>query len=181
MLWIVIIVTPLHERELANVTRVTTTAPTATTARSTATQKLDHELGELLMKLVESFKDFFFTAMAEMDLTPAQAFALRQLHEPCAMRELAEAMGYDASHITGIVDRLEERGLVERRPDPTDRRVKRLVVTDAGVALQAEIEARVFNHLPMLDRLTVAQRRELRGLLQVLTADELVLASHHRL
>ena len=129
------------------VVTVTTTSAPATTRG--ATQKLDGELGDLLMQLIESFKDFFFTACAEFDLTPAQAFALRQLHEPCPMRELADALGYDASHITGIVDRLEQRGLVERRPDTADRRVKRLVVTDAGIELQAEIEARVFAHLPM--------------------------------
>ncbi len=146
-----------------------TIKPVATTHRavSAATRQLDQELGELLMRLMEAGKDYIFTALAEMDLTPTQAFALRSLHEPRPMRELADQIGYDASHITGIVDRLEERGLVQRQPDPHDRRIKLVAITPAGVALQEAIEAKVFEHLPFLDRLTVPQRRELRDLLML--------------
>jgi DNA-binding MarR family transcriptional regulator len=148
------------------------TSTTTALGDPATTQQLDRELGERLLALMESFKDYFFSALSEIDLTPPQAFALRQLHEPCPMRDLADAMGYDASHITGIVDRLERRGLVERRTDPTDRRVKLLVVTDAGRALQAEIEARVFDQLPVLERLSVAQRHDLRDLLDIMTAGD---------
>ena len=56
------------------------------------------------------------------------------------MRDVAEGMGYDASHITALVDQLEARELVERRPDPTDRRVKRIVVTPKGDALRDQME-----------------------------------------
>ena len=45
---------------------------------------------------------------------------------------LADALGVGATTITGIVDRLERRGLTERRPDPADRRVRRIVLTDEG-------------------------------------------------
>jgi DNA-binding MarR family transcriptional regulator len=45
---------------------------------------------------------------------------------------LASALGVGATTVTGIVDRLERRGLTERRPDPADRRVRRIVLTDEG-------------------------------------------------
>jgi DNA-binding MarR family transcriptional regulator len=50
------------------------------------------------------------------------------------MRSFAETMGCDASNITGIVDRLEAKGLVQRSNDPSDRRVKRIARTPDGEA-----------------------------------------------
>src|SRR5216110_3367969 len=49
------------------------------------------------------------------------------------MRDLADRWGFDASYVTSLADALEERGLVERRPHPTDRRVKMLAITRKGV------------------------------------------------
>ena len=48
------------------------------------------------------------------------------------MRKLAQKLKCEPSNVTGIVDRLEARGLVERRPDPADRRVKVAAATDEG-------------------------------------------------
>jgi DNA-binding MarR family transcriptional regulator len=141
------------------------------TSEPVAAGAIDREVGEMLIQLIESMKTYFFTAIEQVGLTPPQAFALRSLHEPCPMRDLADQMGYDASYITGIVDRLEARGLVERTPDPVDRRVKRLVVTAAGVELRNQLEVMVFTHLPVLDRLTLDQRGQLHGLLTILTAE----------
>ena len=129
--------------------------------------KLDHEVGELLMRLMESMKDRFFVAATDVGLTPTQAMALHTLGEPCPMRELADNLGHDASHVTAIVDKLESQGLVERHPDPHDRRVKRLALTDEGRELQARLHTELFERLPLVGRLTVAQRRELRDLLQL--------------
>jgi DNA-binding MarR family transcriptional regulator len=83
---------------------------------------------------------------AQCGLTPAQCHVLRLLQPGVAMpmRRLAEGLGCDASNVTGIVDRLEARGLVERRPAQQDRRVKELALTPAGIAVRAQ----------MLERLT---------------------------
>jgi DNA-binding MarR family transcriptional regulator len=54
------------------------------------------------------------------------------------MRDLAARLDYDASNLSTLVDRLERRGAVERRPDPADRRVKALVLTAAGERLRAD-------------------------------------------
>ena len=55
--------------------------------------------------------------------------------EPLSQRALAARFGCDPSNISVIVDRLVERELVERRPDPGDGRVKLIAATDAGRAL----------------------------------------------
>jgi len=51
---------------------------------------------------------------------------------PMSLSGLAEAVGVDAPYATLIVDSLEERGLVERQPDPADRRRKLVTLTAAG-------------------------------------------------
>jgi DNA-binding MarR family transcriptional regulator len=131
------------------------------TARS-----VEAEVGDLLVQLLSSAKDHFMSALAEMDLTPPQGFALHHLEEPLPMRQLAAEMGYDASHITGIIDKLEGQGLVERRPAAHDRRIKLLVTTPKGRALRLRIQDEVFDRQPILDQLTPAQRRQLRDLLR---------------
>ena len=71
-------------------------------------------------------------AAAEHSLTGAQARVLGLLSlEPLPMRQVAQKLKCEPSNVTGIVDRLEARGLVERRPDPADRRVK-LAAADGG-------------------------------------------------
>src|SRR4029078_13528368 len=50
------------------------------------------------------------------------------------MSDLAETWGCDASYVTTLADGLQERGLAERRPHPTDRRVKTIVLTPEGPA-----------------------------------------------
>src|SRR5918912_2258053 len=85
----------------------------------------------LIAELFTSQRTRFLAIAAEFDLAPAQLGALKALdpNAPVPMRELAAALACDNSNVTGIVDRLEGRGLVERRPAPGDRRVKMLVVT----------------------------------------------------
>ena len=77
-------------------------------------------------------------ALEELDLTFMQAHVLRMLEgsKPIPMGDLADALQCDASNVTGIVDRLEARGLVERRSAPHDRRVKALMLTPAGLQLR---------------------------------------------
>jgi DNA-binding MarR family transcriptional regulator len=132
----------------------------------TDSPSVEAEIGELMVRLLSSAKDHFMRGLAEMDLTSAQGFALHHLEAPLSMRQLADAMGYDASHITGIVDRLEALGLVERHADARDRRIKLLVTTAKGTALRRRIQDQVFDRQPILDRLDAGERRELLDLLR---------------
>src|SRR3954471_1747450 len=75
---------------------------------------------------------------AELDLSPAQCHVLHLIEpdRPVAMGDLAETLACDRSNVTGLVDRLEARGLVRRRPSDEDRRVKVLILTPTGSRLR---------------------------------------------
>jgi MarR family transcriptional regulator, organic hydroperoxide resistance regulator len=110
----------------------------------------------------------FTTTVAELDLAPAQARALHELDldRPISMRELAERLRSDPSNLTGLIDRLEARGLVERRPDPSDRRVKGLALTPAGAQLRERLFARLYSAPPSVAALSEHDQRVLRDVLQ---------------
>lgn len=74
---------------------------------------------------------------------------------PQSMSGLAEALGVSVASATGIVDRMGQRGLVERRARPSDRRVLEVHQTDAGRAVFRDLEAERRAHLEqILERLT---------------------------
>ncbi|HEY0700574.1 MAG TPA: MarR family winged helix-turn-helix transcriptional regulator [Micromonospora sp.] len=104
--------------------------------------------------------------LARLGLTPAAARALVQLDpdRPMPARDLAEQLACDRSNVTGLVDRLERAGLVQRRGDPADRRLKTLVVTDAGRRMRAEA-TRMMSDSRLLDGLTDQELATLRDLL----------------
>ena len=102
----------------------------------------------------------------EFDLMPPQQMALALLDEPRPMGELAQHMHCDSSNITGIVDRLTERGLVERRPAAGDRRVKLVALTDAGRELREEVRRRAGQPPPELARLSDEDAELLRDVLR---------------
>lgn len=107
----------------------------------------------------------------DLDLTPPLATALRELQEgPRSQRELASGLGYDPSSITGLADKLEERGLVERHVDPDDRRVRQLVLSPSGRALLDVMRARLREDNPLTTRLSAAEQDQLVGLLRKATA-----------
>jgi MarR family transcriptional regulator, organic hydroperoxide resistance regulator len=123
---------------------------------------------ELLMELSATWmRQRFSRTIAELQLSPPQAHALRRLQpdQPLPMGELACSLACDASNVTGITDRLEKRGLVERQVSARDRRVKTLVVTPEGVAMRARLLARLGEVPPPIATLG---GREQRLLLEVL-------------
>jgi MarR family transcriptional regulator, organic hydroperoxide resistance regulator len=91
-----------------------------------------------MSELAPLFRAHWATLAAEFDLTPGQGMALRRLEpgQPVPMNSLAGLLACDASNITGIVDKLEARGLIERQASPGDRRVKMLTVTARGAELR---------------------------------------------
>jgi DNA-binding MarR family transcriptional regulator len=121
-----------------------------------------------MYELIVQQKPRHIAMAAEFDLSPMQAFALRHLEPgtPLAMSDLAEALHCDASNVTGIVDRLETRGLIARRGDDHDRRVKMLVVTEKGAELRKRLLARISEPPPAIATLSVADQRALRDILR---------------
>ena len=129
------------------------------------------ELVQLVVGLGERMRAHYASRAAELDLTPTQAHALRELtHGPLPMGELAARMACDASNVTGVSDRLEARGLLLRGPSPGDRRVKVLTLTDEGHALHQELWRRLMHRSPASHGLDDQEQRTLRDLLLKLAA-----------
>jgi DNA-binding MarR family transcriptional regulator len=82
------------------------------------------------------------------------------------MSSVANVLRCDRSAVTWITDRLEERGYVERRADPGDRRVKLLALTDEGRRVREEIRTRLAVPPEALARLSKSDQRALRDLLR---------------
>jgi DNA-binding MarR family transcriptional regulator len=122
----------------------------------------------ILRQLLGAERRRFLAAASEFDLHPAQAGALLQMEPamPMPMHELATVLACDNSNVTGIVDRLEARGLVTRRPYAQDRRVKHVVLTPAGAELRERVRARMAQAPEAVRRLSVADQRLLRDVLR---------------
>lgn len=92
-----------------------------------------------LLSIADRLRRNWGAHAAAVGLSPAQVTALLTLvpAEAVPMRSLAARLDYDASNLSVLVDKLERHGAVERRPDPSDRRVKALVLTPEGERLRA--------------------------------------------
>jgi DNA-binding MarR family transcriptional regulator len=118
---------------------------------------------ELLTQLFFAQRANLPPLAAELQLSPAQCHVLHLIEpgRPIPMGQLAETLACDASNVTGLVDRLETRGLVRRRPSAEDRRVKVLDLTPTGSRLRAALLDRMTTPPDTLRRLTVADQRTL--------------------
>lgn len=101
----------------------------------------------------------------ELGLPPFVMKALHMIDAPLAMKELGSRMRCDPSFITGIADTLERHGLAARESDPADRRVKRLVLTRAGVELKHRMERKMAARSPWRSALTAGERTTLLELM----------------
>jgi MarR family transcriptional regulator, organic hydroperoxide resistance regulator len=127
-----------------------------------------HEAWELLWELMQSNKPRFMAVAQELGLAPMQLHTLRIL-EPgveVPMSSLAGKLFCDNSNVTGIVDRLEARGLIERRPDEHDRRVKLLVLTAEGEQLRATVTRQFAQPPAEIAALSMEHKRALRDALR---------------
>ncbi|MFE3122134.1 MULTISPECIES: MarR family winged helix-turn-helix transcriptional regulator [Streptomyces] len=125
------------------------------------------QLMELLSVSLGAYYGDFIVAAASENLTASQGKALTVLRRgPAAMRSLAETMACDASNVTGIIDRLEQRGLVRREPDAFDRRVKNVILTAEGEHLTDAIRAKMLTTKEGIERLDEQERDSLYTLLE---------------
>jgi DNA-binding MarR family transcriptional regulator len=126
------------------------------------------EAWSLMHELFNASRRRFLAVASEFELSPPQMRALGVLdpERPVPMSELADALHCDNSNVTGIVDRLEDRGLVERRSASHDRRVKMLVVTERGAQLRERLAARLHEAPGPLAGLSPADQRTLRDIMQ---------------
>jgi MarR family transcriptional regulator, organic hydroperoxide resistance regulator len=126
-----------------------------------------------LIELLLGMRGWWSALCDELHLTPSQGLALRRLdpERPLAMSTLAEALACDASNVTGIVDKLENRGLIARRGADHDRRIKTLVVTERGRALRDRLIARLQEPPPAVCALSVDVKALLTSTLRAVLDD----------
>lgn len=144
----------------------TSSSPSSATP-SPRTDPLTLEVVELIGTVVARYYEEYEEAASEHSLTGAQARVLGLLSiEPMPMRRIAKKLKCEPSNITGIIDRLEARGLVERRPDPADRRVKLAAPTEEGVRVARGLRDSLNFAREPLAELSREERLSLRGLLR---------------
>src|SRR4051795_12574237 len=131
--------------------------------------RLADELLAMLGHVITSQQHRVFRAAADLDLSLAQLqglCALRVADRPLALHELVDFMGLSVGAASRAVDALVRGGLVTRREDALDRRVKRIALTDAGEAVLERLnEARRVGLQAFAEGLTEAERARLSGAL----------------
>ena len=123
---------------------------------------------ELLTRLFFAQRGQLPSLAGELKLSPVQCHVLH-LMEPeqsIPMGRLAETLACDASNVTGLVDRLESRGLIVRRASASDRRVKVIALTPTGTRLREQLHQRMAQPPDPFQRLSEADQRTLVRILE---------------
>jgi DNA-binding MarR family transcriptional regulator len=125
------------------------------------------ELWALVVETFAIWEERVQTAAASAGLSPVSAWALVQLdpEAPISQKELAGRLRCNPSTVVDPTDRLEDAGLVIRRPNPADRRINVLTVTPMGKAVRAELIDRLFEPPAAFRRIPAKERGRLRDVL----------------
>ena len=120
------------------------------------------ELSQSFFELLLKHRNHYIDAVSDEKIAPMQGHVLHYVAEhPCTMRELAQAAFLEPSNLTGIIDKLEARGLVKRREADGDRRSKIVTLTAAGVAMRKRLYARFSEPAPWMVALTSEDQQRL--------------------
>lgn len=132
------------------ITRVTTTTTTTTTRTATATQAA--EIIEALAPLLAHQRQRWAARCQAhgLSIIGFQVLALLEMHGAMPMSRLAEELDVALPNASGIIGRIAEHGIVQRRHDDVDRRMVLVTLTDEGRRLIAEMEAGRRERMAML-------------------------------
>jgi DNA-binding MarR family transcriptional regulator len=146
--------------------------PTGTSPRRPRQEILAAEAWRLFLDYFLGNSDRFNRIATSAGLTVSHAKALITLDADCPkpMRALAEEWRCDASNVTWLVDRLEALDLVARTPSPSDRRVKTVVLTPAGVRTRARLLDQIYQPPDEFSALGRARLEALTDAVQALAA-----------
>ncbi|GAB3491254.1 MarR family winged helix-turn-helix transcriptional regulator [Flexivirga lutea] len=147
--------------------------------RPDASDPTQQSLSQLVMHTARALRRATRTELEPFGLTPSQSRALGVIErygaQPPRLSDVAARLDIAPRSATEVVDRLEQRGLVRRSPDPTDRRAVTIALTDEGRSLRRRIaRVRAAQGDKFFGHLSESQRAELAALLGA------ALAPHHR-
>ena len=127
--------------------------------------------GYLFRRMQQIAVALFVEECKEYDLTPVQYAAMVAIHTHPGIdaTRLSAVIAFDRSTLGSVIERLQIKSLIERRPAPDDKRVKLLYLTKSGVALLRDIKPSVERaQARMLQALDPADRKKLIALLSQL-------------
>jgi DNA-binding MarR family transcriptional regulator len=130
-------------------------------------EPLIYDLVSLSFAVAERTHALVGDVMTDLKLTPSLANALWHLDPrqgSPSMRQLADRLAVDPSTITFIADRLEDRGLLTREVDASNRRVKTLVLTEAGMQTRRDLVDAMATRSPIA-HLDPTEQHQLHNLL----------------
>jgi MarR family transcriptional regulator, lower aerobic nicotinate degradation pathway regulator len=113
------------------------TAAVRRDSRQTEDYRLEDQVGHVLRRAHQRHTAIFQDGMDELQLTPTQFAALAKISDvgDVSQNQLGRLTAMDPATIQGVIQRLEARKLLERHPDPKDRRCTLLSLTEEGRAL----------------------------------------------
>ena len=127
-----------------------------------------------LLQTADRLRQHWTSHATAAGLSPAmvKVLLLMKPGDAVPMRSLAIQLDYDSSNFTALVDRLERRGIVERRADPGDRRVRALALTEEGERQRAHFWRGLVEDPGPLSALGMEQLSALLALLQAMGVHE---------
>ena len=142
---------------------MTPTTPNSTTVPATAGRLT---FADALVRLTHLVQHVFAEVSRQHDLTPQQTQLLCLLAKgPVGMTELSRTLHLEKSSLTGLVDRVERRGLVARSRETRDRRTCTIALTSKGARLSVETHQDVTTRLEALaSELRSGERMQLASL-----------------
>ncbi|QOZ06735.1 MarR family transcriptional regulator [Bradyrhizobium sp. CCBAU 51765] len=124
--------------------------------------------GYLFRRMQQIAVSIFMEECKAFDLTPVQYAALVAIHTHPGIdaTRLSAVIAFDRSTLGSVIERLQAKGYIERKPAPEDRRIKLLHLTKSGAAILRDIIPAVERaQARMLEPLKPADRKTLMGLL----------------
>lgn len=129
----------------------------------TASKTVARELPQVFFRLLMSHRAWIKTGATSLGLSAFQAMTMLFMDpaRPQPMSDVAATIGCGPSNLTGIIDKLEARGYVKRRPGEGDRRVKEVSLTRAGQAFRNRLLSRIREPAPWMRALSAADQKTL--------------------
>lgn len=133
---------------------------------STTGDKLDQDIFDAMSEFIGQIMQRGEQLAERFDVPVSCVKAMHRLQGGVTMKELGRLMHCDPSFVTMIADALEERGLARREPNPADRRIKNLVLTERGLETKAALEQTLLGQMPWALALDTTERQQLLELVR---------------